>query len=82
VHGQRHSPAALLLPKNPVPVGKEVEWASQPVWKHEKYDKCTQIVANEVKLKSKLENNIEMDLKEQGCKDLGWIHLIQDRDQW
>jgi len=39
-------------------------------------------MANEVTLKSKLQNNIGMDLKDQGCKDLGWIRLIQDRDQW
>jgi hypothetical protein len=32
-------------------------------------------VANEVTLK----NNIEMDLKDQRCKNLGWIRLIQDR---
>jgi len=23
-----------------------------------------------------------MDLKEIGCKDVDWIHLTQDRDQW
>jgi hypothetical protein len=28
------------------------------------------------------EDNIRMDLKEIGWKDVDWIHLAQDRDQW
>jgi hypothetical protein len=28
------------------------------------------------------ENNIRMDLREIGWKDVDWIHLAQDRDQW
>jgi hypothetical protein len=23
-----------------------------------------------------------MDLKDKGCKGVGWIHLDQERDQW
>jgi hypothetical protein len=28
------------------------------------------------------EDNIIMDLREVGWKDVDWIHLAQDRDQW
>jgi len=28
------------------------------------------------------EDNIRMDLKEIGCEGVGWVHLVQDRDQW
>jgi hypothetical protein len=28
------------------------------------------------------EDNIMMDLREIGWKDMNWIHLAQDRDQW
>jgi hypothetical protein len=28
------------------------------------------------------EDNIRMDLREIGWKDVGWIHLVQDRGQW
>jgi hypothetical protein len=28
------------------------------------------------------EYNITTNLKETGCKSVGWIHLVQDRDQW
>jgi len=24
----------------------------------------------------------KMDIKEQGCKGMDWIHLAQDTDQW
>jgi transposase len=27
-------------------------------------------------------DNIEMDLRETGCGDVGWIDLAQDGDQW
>jgi predicted small integral membrane protein len=33
-------------------------------------------------LRSKWEDNIEMDLKGKGYEGLGWINLIQDRDKW
>jgi len=82
VGSQRHAPAALLMGKNPSSHWLRGRVGSKPVWNHEKYDKCTQNVANEVTLKSKLKNNIEMDLKDQGCKNLGWIRLIQNRYQW
>jgi hypothetical protein len=26
--------------------------------------------------------NINMDLKEVGCENVDWIHLVQYRDQW
>jgi hypothetical protein len=32
VGGQRHAPAALTSGKDPVPIVKEAEWASGPVW--------------------------------------------------
>jgi len=25
---------------------------------------------------------LPMDLKERVCKDLNWMHLVQDRDHW
>jgi hypothetical protein len=28
------------------------------------------------------ENNIRMNLKENGWKDVDWMNLAQDRDQW
>jgi hypothetical protein len=28
------------------------------------------------------EDNIRMDLREIGWKDVDWVHLAQDRDQW
>jgi len=28
------------------------------------------------------ENNIRMSLRETGWKDVDWIHVAQDRDQW
>lgn len=28
------------------------------------------------------EDNITTNLKETGCKGVGWIHLAQERDQW
>jgi hypothetical protein len=28
------------------------------------------------------EDNIEMDLREIGFGDVGWINLAQDRDRW
>jgi hypothetical protein len=28
------------------------------------------------------EDNIRMDLKEIGCEGVGWVHLVQDMDQW
>jgi hypothetical protein len=31
---------------------------------------------------SRWEDNIKMDLKEIGWKDVDWIHLVYDRDQW
>jgi hypothetical protein len=34
------------------------------------------------KLTKRWEDNIKIDLKETGCKDLDWIHLAQGRVQW
>jgi hypothetical protein len=28
------------------------------------------------------EDNIRMDVREIGWKDMNWVHLAQDRDQW
>jgi hypothetical protein len=28
------------------------------------------------------EDNVEMDLKQVGLKDLDWVHLAQDKDHW
>jgi hypothetical protein len=28
------------------------------------------------------EDNIKMDLREVGCRDMDWIGLAQDRDSW
>jgi hypothetical protein len=28
------------------------------------------------------EDNVRMDVREIGCKDVDWMHLVQDRDQW
>jgi hypothetical protein len=30
----------------------------------------------------RLEDNIKMDLEEEGCGGLDWIELVQDRDRW
>jgi hypothetical protein len=30
----------------------------------------------------KSEDNIKMDLREIGWRDVGWMHVIRDRDQW
>jgi hypothetical protein len=27
-------------------------------------------------------DNFRTDLRETGCKDVDWIHLAQNRDQW
>jgi hypothetical protein len=27
-------------------------------------------------------DTIKMDLREIGCNDMDWIHLVQDRDHW
>jgi hypothetical protein len=35
VGGQRHTPAALLQERNPVPIAQEAGWAPAPVWKGE-----------------------------------------------
>jgi hypothetical protein len=32
------------------------------------------------KLRRRREDSIKTDLKERGCQDVDWIHLIQDRD--
>jgi hypothetical protein len=31
---------------------------------------------------SRWEDNIRMDLWETEWEDVGWMHLVQDRDQW
>jgi hypothetical protein len=30
----------------------------------------------------KWEDNIRVDLREMGLKNVGWVHMSQDRDQW
>ena len=30
----------------------------------------------------RLENNIKMDLQEEGCGGMDWIDLTEDRDRW
>jgi hypothetical protein len=32
--------------------------------------------------RSRLEDNIKMDLKDKMWEGVNWIHLAQDRDQW
>jgi hypothetical protein len=32
--------------------------------------------------RSRLEDNIKMDLQEVGCGDMDWIDLHEDRDRW
>jgi hypothetical protein len=34
------------------------------------------------RLRHRWEDNIRMNLRETGWKDVDWIHLAQDRDQW
>jgi hypothetical protein len=34
------------------------------------------------RLKRRWEDNIRMDLMEVGWKDVDWIHIAEDRDQW
>jgi len=34
------------------------------------------------KPRNRWEGNIRMDLRETGWKDVHWMHLAQDRDQW
>jgi hypothetical protein len=29
-----------------------------------------------------MEENVKLDFKVVGCKDVDWIHLVQDRIQW
>ena len=35
-----------------------------------------------VRLRSRREDNIKMDLQELGCEGMDWIDLAQDRDKW
>jgi hypothetical protein len=32
--------------------------------------------------RSRMEDNIKMDLKKTGCEIVYWIHMAQDTDQW
>jgi hypothetical protein len=47
VSGRYHSPAALHTGKeSPVPVGKETEWAPEPVWTLWKREKSLDLAGN------------------------------------
>jgi len=46
---------------------------------------CTYCVANSGvvgRQRCRWEDNIEIDLQEEGCADMDWIELAQDRDRW
>jgi hypothetical protein len=51
-------------------------------------EKCVQYLVEELKGREHLKNlgvdgnNIRMDLREIGWKDMDWMYLDQDRDQW
>jgi len=34
------------------------------------------------RIRHRWEDNIKMDLQEQGCGGMDWIELAQDRDRW
>jgi len=35
-----------------------------------------------VRLRSRWEDNIKMELQEVGCVSMDWVELVQDRDRW
>jgi hypothetical protein len=54
---------------------------------HKLRKKCIKIVVGKPEGKRALErsrrkweDNIRMTLRERGCEDVEWIHLVQDRD--